>query len=222
MVVAPHPDDESLHAGGLIARLRRRGAAVVVVVVSDGAASHPNSRIWSRQGLAACRAQEAAAALDVLGVPTVARDYWEVPDGAVPGPGNDGFGSLATRARSMLRRIRPRTLILPWRRDPHPDHRAACAIFLAALSGSGRRPLLLEYPGWTGILPGRQSMPRRAEIVSGSLDIGMLRGVKRRAVSAHRSQLGKIVRDDPTGFVLTEVLRRRFERPREIFWKATR
>ena len=43
VVVAPHPDDESLGCGGLLALLRRAGVAVGAVLVSDGTMSHPSS-----------------------------------------------------------------------------------------------------------------------------------------------------------------------------------
>lgn len=36
LIVAPHPDDESLGCGGAIALLRQLGGAVKVLVVSDG------------------------------------------------------------------------------------------------------------------------------------------------------------------------------------------
>ena len=36
VVVAPHPDDETLAAGGLIAALTSRGIPVTVVAVTDG------------------------------------------------------------------------------------------------------------------------------------------------------------------------------------------
>ncbi len=41
VVVAPHPDDETLGCGVLIAAKRRLGAEVAVVFLTDGAASHP-------------------------------------------------------------------------------------------------------------------------------------------------------------------------------------
>ena len=46
LVAAPHPDDESIGGGGLIAMLRERGVAVNVVRVSDGTISLPNSIAW--------------------------------------------------------------------------------------------------------------------------------------------------------------------------------
>ncbi len=46
VVVAPHPDDESLACGGLIADACRQGLRGKVVIVSDGVGSHPNSRAY--------------------------------------------------------------------------------------------------------------------------------------------------------------------------------
>jgi LmbE family N-acetylglucosaminyl deacetylase len=46
IVVAPHPDDESLACGGLLAEACRQGLRGTVVIVSDGAGSHPNSKAY--------------------------------------------------------------------------------------------------------------------------------------------------------------------------------
>ena len=41
VVLSPHPDDESLGMGGLIALARRNHQDVSIVAVTDGAGSHP-------------------------------------------------------------------------------------------------------------------------------------------------------------------------------------
>ena len=46
VVMAPHPDDESLACGGLIAEACRQRFQVRIIVVSDGAGSHPNSKAY--------------------------------------------------------------------------------------------------------------------------------------------------------------------------------
>src|SRR5690606_38092378 len=46
LVIAPHPDDETLGCGGVIALATCRNVRVHTVFVTDGGASHPNSAEW--------------------------------------------------------------------------------------------------------------------------------------------------------------------------------
>src|SRR5664279_305672 len=62
LVVAAHPDDESLGAGGLIAAAVARGADVRVIVATDGEASHPDSTTHTPAQLAITRRAEVTAA----------------------------------------------------------------------------------------------------------------------------------------------------------------
>ena len=65
-VVAAHPDDETLGAGGLIAECSMRGIPIQIVVVTDGAASHPESSTVTPRQLAARRGRELFHAVSVL------------------------------------------------------------------------------------------------------------------------------------------------------------
>ncbi|RYF32212.1 MAG: PIG-L family deacetylase, partial [Comamonadaceae bacterium] len=72
VVVAPHPDDEVLSVGGLLAMLSNNGAArsddfvVTVIAVTDGAASHTGSLEWPRSRLLRERPRETERALAQL------------------------------------------------------------------------------------------------------------------------------------------------------------
>lgn len=66
LVVAAHPDDESLGAAGLISRLTGQGYLVEVVIVTDGGGSHPGSPALTRRALTAQRMDESRRAALLL------------------------------------------------------------------------------------------------------------------------------------------------------------
>ncbi len=67
LIVAPHPDDETLGCGGAISLLCRQGYDVNVPIVSDGTGSHPNSQKYPAPILRWIRSQETLTALAILG-----------------------------------------------------------------------------------------------------------------------------------------------------------
>ncbi len=92
LVIAPHPDDESLCCGGILQRARANGAAIAVVWVTAGDgfefdAMLVEHSLWPRQSdlrqLGAQRLAEASAAAAELGVPPAQRYFLGYPDGGV-------------------------------------------------------------------------------------------------------------------------------------------
>lgn len=213
LVVAPHPDDETLGCGGLIAEAAARGRHVEIVFVSDGAASHPASRRWPPPRLRDLRAAEAKVAAAILGLGPDRLTFLGLADGGLPRGGPDfdrAVDAIAGRARACG----AATICVTWAHDPHRDHQAAHAMAAAAapFCGSG----LLSYPVWGHALPPATEvspgLPR-----GGRLDISRHVLRKSRAIAAHRSQLGLVIDDDPDGFVLDRDMQVRFTRPFEIF-----
>ncbi len=201
IIVAPHPDDEVIGAGALIAALRRQGSAVAVIVVSDGAASHPNSVAWPSARLAAAREQESRHALRRLGVRRDAMTFLRLPDGQL--------SALADRCGAALHRALRRhgkveLLVGPTIADAHPDHRAV-AQALRCFRFGGRR---LTYQVWP---PQRRSALRCRTV---SLPGGA--AAKRSLIRSHRSQLGAIS-DDPHGFAIARHELTIFAHPVERF-----
>jgi LmbE family N-acetylglucosaminyl deacetylase len=223
LVVAPHPDDESLGCGGAIALLRQAGLPVWVLVVSDGSGSHPNSRRYPPARLAALREREALAALALLGVPAAAVTFLRLPDRAVPRAGDAGFSAAVARCRAVLAGlpIRPDTLLLPWRRDPHTDHRAAWELLDAALDGACP-PRRLEYPVWLWDLGQPGDAPLPGEARGWRLAIGDVLPRKLAAIAAHRSQTTPLIDDDPDGFILPPEMLARVSRPWEVYLESGR
>src|SRR5271168_2983162 len=89
VVVAPHPDDESLACGGLIADACRQAIRGTVVIVSDGAGSHPNSRAYPPDRLKSVREGEARRAAAELGLAPDQILFLSLPDRFVPREGEE-------------------------------------------------------------------------------------------------------------------------------------
>ena len=220
LVVAPHPDDESLGCGGAIALLRRMGCPVRVLVISDGTRSHPNSRAFPPSRLQALRERETLAALSVLDVEADAVTFLRLPDGAVPVPAADGFAQAVARCLTYLATFASSTILLPWRRDPHPDHRSTWQLLHTALAALSLSPRLVEYPVWDWDPAQRGDAPRPDEVMAWRLDISAVLPQKLRAIAAHRSQTTDLINDDPEGFRLTPEMLANFAHPWELYLEA--
>ncbi|WP_407572206.1 PIG-L deacetylase family protein [Deinococcus altitudinis] len=220
-VVAPHPDDESLGCGGLLAELTDLGTQTWALLLTDGGASHPASVSWSRERLAGQRLAEWHAGLDLLGVQRGRRLALNLPDGRLPFPQQEGGAAAVAAIRSALAQAVPATVLLPWRRDPHPDHRAAHALIFAALEDwpAVRR---LEYTVWLPERAESADLPQPREATVWSADSGRQAARKAAAIRCHASQLGGLIRDDPDGFVLQEDMIRRAVSGHELLLEVRR
>src|ERR1700722_17819790 len=68
LILAPHPDDESLGCGGLIAAGCHARRAPIVAILTDGAMSHPGSKAYPGERLVRLREAEARGAASLLGL----------------------------------------------------------------------------------------------------------------------------------------------------------
>ena len=223
VVVAPHPDDEALGCGGLLARLRQAGQPTAAVLVSDGTMSHPASGLFSAPARQAVRAGEFRHALAILGADATEPLLLNLPDGRVPATAAEaGFVEAVARLRAFLVRQAAATVLVPWRRDPHPDHRATSQLVRAALATMPHPPRCLEYMVWAWERAAPHDLPTAADGVRGfRLDIGSVRALKQRAIGAHRSQVAPgVFTDDAAGFLLSEEMLAHFAGPYEVFLEA--
>lgn len=173
LVFAAHPDDETLGAGGLIARCAAEAIPVRVVCVTDGAASHT-----MLQDLAAIRKAELERALRVLH-PKATLDWLAFPDGQT----GDRVADISAAIEAIIREAPAASLVVaPWRGDGHPDHRVVGE--LAVTHAGGR--FVLEYPIWMWhwASPEHPDVPWN-DLVSLSIDAS----VKQRAIGAFTSQI---------------------------------
>jgi LmbE family N-acetylglucosaminyl deacetylase len=211
VVVAAHPDDETLGAGGLISTCSRRGIPVDICVVTDGSASHPHSPTHSPTELASLRRKETRSALETLS-PGGSVQFFGIRDGAV----RERQRQLRRLLASAIAPVSSRTMIVaPWRGDGHRDHRVVGEACAALVDNMGGR--LLEYPIWMWhwANPGDDAVPW-TQLVSLPLD-EVASEAKRRAIAEHRSQIRPLTDEVGDETVLSERFISNFDRAFEVF-----
>lgn len=112
LILAPHPDDEVIGCGGLVALHLRDGRPVHVVVATDGA----------QAGDGAQREAESRAALALLGNVTI--EFLRFPDRAL-----ENARELDLRLAAILREQKPDLIAVPSPLEIHPDHIALSRAF---------------------------------------------------------------------------------------------
>ncbi|MFD6176654.1 MULTISPECIES: PIG-L deacetylase family protein [unclassified Isoptericola] len=235
VVLAPHPDDETLGVGATILRKVAAGARVTVVVVTDGRHSHA-SPVLPPAELARRRSLEMAEAARRLGLGADAVRRVGLEDGTVAAHEDALVDALA----ALLDELRPAELYTTAAGEPHPDHaavgraarRAAHQAALGAARSSAPGPEVLEYPVWLwGAWPltaGRRagSVLDAARTVVGrravAVRTGAHRDAKRFALDAHASQLrrpAEVPDDAPWAVLPPDVLAAALG-DREVFFRA--
>ena len=217
VVLAPHPDDESLGCGGLLALLAQARMRPRVVVVTDGSRSH-DSPSTPPAALAALRQREALAAVAALGLEPDALSFLGHPDCGMPEPGTPAFDRAAVDLAGALSDAD--TVLVPWRRDPHRDHQATWELARAAVASLDRPVRWIEYPVWAWEHAATDAAPQPGEAEPWRLPVGEVLDRKRRAIAAHRSQTTRMIDDDPDGFVLAPQMLAHFDRPWELYLDA--
>lgn len=181
VVVAAHPDDESLGAGGLMAMAHAAGIPVTVIVATLGEHSHPDSPTLSPTELAALRRVEVVRAIDEL-APGSAVHLLGLRDGCL----RENVEPLRRAVAAAIDEGEGVLIASPWRGDGHPDHTAAGDAAAAAAETSGATHL--EYPiwGWHQSAPDSKEWPwaRVRTLPLGQKEVAR----KITALELHRSQ----------------------------------
>lgn len=149
LAIAAHPDDVELTCGGTLLKMAERGYKTGILDLTEGE--------MGTRGTPDTRAKEAAKAAKLLGVKW--RGTLGVPDSDVQ-PSRQHKLRLA----SVIRELRPKTVILPYWEARHPDHYHASRLgyegcFLAGLKhlpieGEAHRPFKILYSiSYTNVRP---------------------------------------------------------------------
>lgn len=217
LVVAPHPDDETLGCGGTVALKRRHGAQVTVVFMTDGSGSH--SALLDRETLRLQRQQEGRAACQALGVDSGDVFFFDYCDGAL----SASEEAAQSRLAALIEERRPAQLFVPFQIGEHVDHSASGRIGLrAASAGDGHSVVVFEYPIWfmrhwpwvslgdteaTGLFRTSAQARFGAQFLSSfrvRVDVATVIENKRRALAAHVSQVERR-QGDPRWHTLADV-----------------
>jgi LmbE family N-acetylglucosaminyl deacetylase len=181
VVVAPHPDDELLGIGGILANAVAAHRPMAIIAVTDGTASHPGSRIWSPRRLAIARRRESRHGLARLGIDGGRIMRLGLEDGQV----SRREASLERMLRRRL--VRDDVVFTTWRDDGHPDHEAVGRATERACRANGCT--LIEVPVWTWTWshPGDSRVPwsRACKVALDERTVA----TKRAGIAAHRSQI---------------------------------
>ena len=212
LVLAPHPDDESLGCGALIAEACARGRPPLVVVATDGVGSHPNSTAYPPGRLRTVREAETLAAVAHLGLPPERVAFLRLPDTAAPSEG-PAFDDAVAGLSTLAERFNCDAVLATWAHDPHCDHLACWRIAERTARRSGLE--LLAYPVWGWVIAADDEIAC-APPHGVRLPVGRHAAAKRRAIAAHQSQYGDLITDDPTGFRLPDALLSAFRQPFEV------
>lgn len=189
LVVTPHPDDETLGAGALMAHAAQVGAQVRIVAATRGAHAAGVQDVQ----LAQARAGELLEAAEALGLAREDVRQLDLPDGALGG----SLAELTDVIAEEIDRFRPTIVAVTALEEPHPDHAAAAQALRAALRRTPQRPLHLEYPVWlwaswpfssaTSLSKGAVSLARSRML---SVPVNGVARVKSAALDAHATQMG--------------------------------
>ncbi len=149
LVIAPHPDDESIGTGGLLQRARRAGAEVRVIFSTSG-----DNNPWPQRAIekrifvttsarlrwAARRREEARAALRFLLGSDEPALFLNLPDQGVTRVLLHGGEQTVATLRAEFAALRPTIVVLPSADDAHPDHSAMHVLARFALSSALAAP----------------------------------------------------------------------------------
>jgi LmbE family N-acetylglucosaminyl deacetylase len=202
LVVAPHPNDEILGAGGLMHTWVAGGREVDVLSVSDGEAANPGF-----EGLANVRREEVREALRKLCPRHVSVTRLGLPDGRITEYLNRVRNAMLSFCRDRL------TLIAPYEHDGHPDNDAVgamCVDFARSWNIPIARYAIRTWCRAACSRPGLGATSK-ARWVKFALSDDAKRA-KTRAIQCFRSQMGSAA-GEPAGLPHTAAQ----ERPYEVF-----
>jgi len=209
LVLAPHPDDETLGCGAALAAASRIGCKVIVVALTDGRMSHPRSKMFPPERLIALRQSELVDAVCIL-----TRGQGHVIPLGFPDQGmtHDDIQQARKRLLDIVDESKVGVIWTTWEADPHPDHQLAARLGREVVEA---RPdvVLWRFPVWGRFT---EKAPLANDVLY-RFSSEPFSAQKAAAIAAHSSQMTRLIHDDPDGFVMGAQTRRHFLASPELF-----
>jgi LmbE family N-acetylglucosaminyl deacetylase len=214
LVLAPHPDDETLGCGATIMRKLAAGTPVQVIIATDG--NWYRSSKLSFDAVNEIREEEARRACAILGLPCENITFLRFENRRLA----DHRGLLRDRLFDIFHTMNPEEIFVSSIIDNHPDHRVLAELGRElAQARRDRVPVLYEYPIWfwnpriwrvTPLLQLRTRIVRTEEF----------RTRKREAIAAYRSQVTNLLGETRRAPLRRGFLRQ-FLQAEEIFFEIS-
>ena len=190
LVFGPHPDDIEIGCGGAVARHVDLGARVGLCDLTAGE--------MGSNGTVEQRLAEGEAAREVLGAAWRVNLHW--PDRAI-----GGVDQVRSAVR-LIRECRPRTILVPYWSDRHPDHVASSQVLTEAAFSAGLRRFEPDLEAWKADWTCYYFINDGAP-PSFTIDVSAAYERKRRALACYGSQF----RPPETASVPTRLTSARFQ-----------
>jgi LmbE family N-acetylglucosaminyl deacetylase len=172
LVVAPHPDDETVGLGGTLALHARRGDDVQVVFATTGVHGDVSKDLTPEEYVALRQAEARAAAAE-LGLGELV--FWPFPDSCVVT--TQDLEHITNMMCEVYRSFGPDLVYAPHVAESHSDHHFVARAVEAAHRTAGQGARLLGYEVWTTMAP---------DLL---VDVSPVYEQKRRAIACYASQL---------------------------------
>lgn len=140
LIIAPHPDDEVLGCGGLIARLVSEGNIPKIVIMSKGEASHGGCCNTPEKDIMEARHRLTLESLKILGVPESNIYCLSYPDGGIS-PDHEE----TSRLKSLIAHLKPEAVFVPHWGEGWKDHTMTREIAMKLVP---KNVSLYEYCVW--------------------------------------------------------------------------
>lgn len=185
LIVAPHPDDETLGCGGLIAQRRSEGRRVVAAVLTDGRALLVRFGILTDptpEEVSRLRKDETRRAFKILGGDPADLRFLDFENERLVQQKAEAVAKVA----QILRELTPAEVYVTSPFESHPEHVAANSIVREACAAVGVNPTIYEYTVSRKKGQPPQIAPRREHKV----DVSAQRAREKEALAQFRSHLG--------------------------------